>query len=151
PSGIGAGMYNEGSSPTVRNCYFTGNAALYGGAIGNSGSVWPKIVNCVFTGNTAYSMGGAIANQANSSTTIINCTFSGNSATSGGGAILNQNDYSSTYNSIFWDNGSSPVLGSGTNSVVASSIVQGGYPGSSNIDRDPLFVNAAEGNWKLLP
>jgi hypothetical protein len=150
-TGTGAGMHNEGSSPTVRNCYFMGNTALNGGAVGNSGNAAPNIGNCVFTGNIAYSLGGAMANQTNAAATIANCTFYGNAAGSGGGSVFNQNDYTSIYNSIFWGNGNSPIIGNSTNSVVAYSIVQGGYSGSSNLNKDPFLVNADGGNLSLLP
>lgn len=47
----GGGMYNtNASNPTIRNCHFFGNFALYGAGITNSHSA-PMIENCLFTGN----------------------------------------------------------------------------------------------------
>ena len=49
------GMYCENSSPTIANCWITGNATLGDGAgilcVGSS----PTIIDCVITRNTIYS------------------------------------------------------------------------------------------------
>jgi predicted outer membrane repeat protein len=50
----GGGMTNLGSSPTVRNCIFTGNDG--GGMLNYQSS--PTVTDCVFSGNTA-SLGAA--------------------------------------------------------------------------------------------
>ena len=74
----GGGMFNDGSSPTVIDCMFSGNfAAELGGGMHNDNGSNPTVTNCVFTGNTADSFGGGMANIS-STPTVINCTFSGN-------------------------------------------------------------------------
>ena len=81
----GGGMLNEGSSPTVTNCTFSGNTASRGGGGGMSnigGS--PTVTNCTFSGNSMTIQGGGMSNFA-SSAAVTNCTFSGNTAVNGGG------------------------------------------------------------------
>ncbi len=152
----GGGMQNQQSSPTVTNCAFlanTGNTS--GGGMFNSMSS-PTVTNCTFWSNTATS-GGGMGNLDNSRPTVTNCTFSLNSATSNsglGGGIYNQSSAVTVTNSILWGNttmntlvpSSAGIYGPAT---VTFSDVQGGWTGSGNINKDPLFVDAANGNLRL--
>jgi len=83
---FGGGMRIENSSPTVKNCVFSGNIGNYvgGGIYCNQSS--PTVKNCVFTENsvTLYD-GGGIANFFGSCPNVSNCTFINNSARWGGG------------------------------------------------------------------
>jgi predicted outer membrane repeat protein len=56
--GIGGGMVNIQSSPTVANCVFQGNAADSGGGAIYSEDSSLVLTNCSFVGNTA-GVGGA--------------------------------------------------------------------------------------------
>jgi hypothetical protein len=86
----GGGMYNfQYSSPTVKDCIFTGNWARYGGGMYNEYLSNPTVTGCTFTGNSGSWIGGGMVNLG-SSPTVISCTFSGNS----GGGMTNF-DYSS--------------------------------------------------------
>jgi len=126
-------MYTAGSSATLTNCSFFGNssATIGGGMVNdNSSSV---LVNCSFSKNSS-NVGGGIINSnffanGSSSLTLTNCIVWGNTANSGAGISNNQN-LTTTY-----------------------SIVQGsGYNGTNgNWDKDPLFVNAANGDLHLQP
>ncbi|RKY17401.1 MAG: hypothetical protein DRP63_03755, partial [Planctomycetota bacterium] len=83
----GAICCENSSSPTLRNCAFSGNSADYGGAIYCSSSS-PTITNCTFSNNRAtgsfpHGYGGAIY-CTSSSPTITDCTFSDNWAVCGG-------------------------------------------------------------------
>ena len=92
----GGGMYNENSSPTVTNCTFSGNSGNSGGGMLNNNSS-PTMTNCLFSGNTARS-GGGIFNTI-SSPTVVNCSFSGNSTSgsqSRGGGIYNEGNGNTT-------------------------------------------------------
>ena len=82
--GYGSGMYNFYSSPTLRNCVFTGNSANTGGGVFNHHSS-PTLTGCVFTGNTASYRGGGMFNGNSSDPVLIDCTLTGNFAASGGG------------------------------------------------------------------
>ena len=95
---FGGGILCESSSPTIKNCTFSGNSTFDGGAMCNYNGSSPTVTNCTFSGTlTTYSTGG-MANYLNSSPTVTNCTFSGNSAGDGGGMGN-------------WDNSSPTVTG----------------------------------------
>ena len=84
----GGGMANGiVSSPTVRNCIFSKNAAIRdGGGMKNEaydGGCSPKIINCTFSENRA-SRGGGMKNF-DAQPTVIDCIFIGNIATDRGG------------------------------------------------------------------
>ena len=82
------GMYNDNSSPTVRNCLFQGNSTNrvafsvgslsggYGGAMYNINSN-PIITNCSFRANSADVQGAALYNS-DSNPVITNCSFQDN-------------------------------------------------------------------------
>ena len=89
-SDFGGGMWNQSSSPTIRNCYFTnhrGTITSTGGGIYNDATSSPIISNCTFNNNSAY-YGGAITSANVSSFTLINCIFTNNSGLSLSGAIM---------------------------------------------------------------
>ncbi|MCP4710890.1 MAG: hypothetical protein GY869_19890, partial [Planctomycetes bacterium] len=164
----GGGMYNDYSTPWVTNCIFRGNQAGYGGGMYNY-YAHPFVFNCIFTDNSA-GHGGGIFND-NSGAMVLCCAFIGNSATHGGGAHSSSSQVASTLfinctfsdnsaddyggmkisggyvkNCIFWNNSGGELYGSG---FVTYSDVKGGYPGEGNINVDPLFVDAANGNYRL--
>jgi parallel beta-helix repeat protein/predicted outer membrane repeat protein len=99
----GAGMFNDGCSPTVSNCTFLNNSASYGGGgMGNFDSASPTITNCTFSGNDADWGGGM--NGSLSTSIITNCLFSGNSASSDGGGIYNSSCSLTVTNCVFSNN-----------------------------------------------
>ncbi len=79
----GGGMFNEFSDPTIINCTFLENSAVYGGGMFNWDSD-PSLINCTFYGNSAEWDGGGIHN-GNSDATMAECVFQHNSAHEGGG------------------------------------------------------------------
>ena len=85
----GAIYCGDGARPTVTNCTFRANSALFGGGIFNNSS--PQIINCTFSANAADG-GGAIYNDGSASEcnpVLIDCVFYGNSASHNGGAMYN--------------------------------------------------------------
>ena len=75
--GCGGGMYNrlDGTSLTLTNCVFSGNAAYKsGGGIHNEDDVSITLTNCIFSGNSSAMYGGGIHNNK-SVPTLTNCTF----------------------------------------------------------------------------
>jgi parallel beta-helix repeat protein/predicted outer membrane repeat protein len=86
-SGNGGGMFCQYSSPTLENCTFTNNTALYGGGGVWCGSSSPILRDCTFTNNTANDGGGGLACWNNSSPTLENCTFTNNAADDQGGGM----------------------------------------------------------------
>lgn len=99
---LGGGMFSDNGSPTINDCTFTNNTAIFfGGGIFEEDNANPVISNCTFTnnlaGNSSYNaFGGAIGNYG-ANPYIVDCTFTANSAISPdiqamGGAI--ENEYS---------------------------------------------------------
>lgn len=98
----GAGMYNGGSSPTVANCIFEDNHAVYnGGGMFNENGSAPTVIDCVFRSNHGL-YGGGMLNQS-SSPTLEGCVFTGNQAFVGGG-LLNADSSPTVSDSDFCGN-----------------------------------------------
>jgi len=148
-TGKGGGMHNDDeSSPMVTNCTFSGNQANWGGGMFNNFFSSPAMTNCKFNDNDA-TFGGGMYNYEYSSPTVTNCTFNGNSVAEFGGGMFN--DYRSTpivTNCIMWGDEPNEIDNDVTSpAVVVFSDVQGGWgdpndPNNTNIDADPLFVDA---------
>ncbi|MCL2104513.1 MAG: leucine-rich repeat domain-containing protein [Kiritimatiellaeota bacterium] len=155
-----AGNYGGGANGgTLNTCVLTGNktASRGGGAYGSI------LNNCILTGNKAPNGGGAYG------CTLNNCTLTGNEAGSspnnGGGLALSKQQgtciiirggggiavaYGCTVNnSVVWGN----IGGNWTNCAVRYScttpLPTGTSDGGGNIDADPLFVDAANGDFRL--
>ncbi|MBN2375777.1 MAG: right-handed parallel beta-helix repeat-containing protein, partial [Sedimentisphaerales bacterium] len=107
PHDLGGGMYNDGSSPTVSNCTFSGNSAENcGGGMYNFDNSSPTVSGCTFSGNSAQE-GGGMWNKLYSSPKVSNSTFTGNSAEYIGGGMYNYNNSAPTVsNCTFTDNSS---------------------------------------------
>ncbi|MCB0595114.1 MAG: DUF11 domain-containing protein, partial [Phaeodactylibacter sp.] len=146
----GGGMYNYKTSPTVKNCIFSGNSAVdKGGGIYNYFPSSPTVTNCTFFDNSAGFRGGGICNYVSGPyVTMTNCTFSNNSAYQGGGIYNDGNSSITVTNCILWGN-SSEIGNTNSNPTVTYSIVQGGYTGIGNLDANPLFVDASKGDLRL--
>jgi len=143
----GGGMRSDDSSPTVINCIFTGNSAYNnsGGGMFNYSYSNAVVTNCAFSGNSAEYLGGGIYNDYSSNTAVTNCTFSGN--ISANGMVLacdsEEQSYPSTVtmaNCIIW-NGPAWLWNNDNSAITISySDVNAGWPGTGNINADPLFM-----------
>jgi parallel beta-helix repeat protein len=138
----GGGMYNWQSDPTVTHCTFNGNTAGagYGGGMYSAGSNL-TVTNCTFSGNTAV-YGGGMYSRTGSNPTVTNCTFRYNTADYGGdgGGMYNDSSNPIITNCILWDDKGGEIVGPAT---VTYSNVQGGWPGMGNINKDPYFEDSA--------
>lgn len=85
--GSGGGLFAEGGSPTLSNCIFCDNTAVWdgGGVCIFRGE--PIITNCVFKDNTAGHEGGGLCVR-DASLTMEGCVFTNNAATDGGGVFF---------------------------------------------------------------
>jgi len=167
-SGPGGGMYNAIKNPTVVACIFNGNSSGgYGGGMCNATSS-PILTNCAFTNNSAENGGGVYncedkgpAGFEPSDPTLTNCTFTGNSARHGGGMFNTDESSPILTNCILWGDTSNEVTDEfGCVTLITYSNVQGGWPGKSNINDDPCFVDSGywdvnnvwfDGHYHLLP
>ncbi len=164
---------NSIHSPVLNRVSFVGNQAKLGGglyAVGiNTGINNPVLTNVLFNGNLATQDGGALYNTnttaGSSNMRAVNTTFSGNRAANEGGAIYSTGDSSNNtftvINSILWGNAAAlnPQIASYTATLtVSSSDIQGGYPGTDNLNVDPRFIApiaagaapTTTGNYRLL-
>ena len=80
----------------------------------------------------------------NASPYIINCTITRNIAINGGGLYVRYKPAPIFYNCILWGNTPNEVKKYPVNTVspiITYSIVQGGFAGRGNINKDPLFIS----------
>jgi len=139
----GGGLDSAYGDLSLLACRFEGNAAeISGGGLAVSfGSV--ELANGVFSANKAGVDGGGIdlfLVQAS----LANCTLAFNAADRGRGISCDAPDalHASTVgvvNSIFYDDGDE-IFDDGSALAISYSDVQGGWPGTSNIDADPHFM-----------
>lgn len=150
---------------TLTNCIILGNVVRegpgVGGAIYNSAAL--DVVNTLIALNVAQGDGGAIFDASlNAFAQISNTTITLNSAGgSGGGVFLKLNSQGTVVNnSILWANSdaggqdeSAQIHADGPAFVYYSCVegLTGGLGGVGNIDTDPLFVDPAGGDLRLLP
>jgi len=161
PNNLGGGIANIGrfsgneSSPTIQNCVIQNNTANNGRGIynigDNGGKINPLINNCTFYNQDAGEATAIINNGNGSDTTssavITNCSFYGNA-----GAFVVIGNYNTAdakiENCIIWGNGTmSPISDFNTVTTITTSIIEGGQFGA--IDKDPYFVDAANGDLRL--
>lgn len=103
----GAGMYNCNNSPTVVRCSFTGNSAGDGGGMDNDDHAVPRVVGCLFSRNSATSIvasGGGMRNGQYSDATVTACSFVGNTGIKGGGMYNAENSQATVTHCVFHAN-----------------------------------------------
>lgn len=141
------------------NCSLVENEAAYEGGAVYSLMGRANWVNCIFLDNTAQDAGGALCIPEYDVDSFINCTFVGNSATEGGAIWVQVSDTVeiSASNSVVWSNGEDPIhveqFEGGTFTVTYSDVEVADpnsvYPGTGNINADPLFCDPGNGNLRL--
>ena len=154
----GGGIYTffDTNDMQVVNCRITGNSSHSGGGICSWESYGPHYQNCLITGNDALDGGGILCLDY-SDPTYSNCTVAHNLAVEQGGgmACINASE-PVIVDCIFWDNtagqGEVEIYNDGGDPVVSYSDVQltsGVYPGTGNINQNPLFVSGVDGEYYL--
>jgi predicted outer membrane repeat protein len=163
----GGGIFNRMSRSTLLNCEFTGNSAEHnGGGIVDSISS-STLTNCTFTENSAVN-GGAIY-CIESTAMIVNNTILSNTAKGRlneqgswidglGGGICCSGSTSTIANNIICDNSPDEIYVPGVSDGRASppssptviyNNVKGGFPDEGNIDVEPMFADADNGDYHL--
>ncbi|MBN1297472.1 hypothetical protein JXA80_11875, partial [bacterium] len=148
----------QGTYPLITNCVFTDNTSASGGALRCEDSADPSVINCLFEGNSAVFNGGAVAIYSMSFPSFTVCTFTGNTAQGVGGAMALEDDAAATVTyCIGW--GDSAGDGDDEVSVDDSYLDMtysnfeaptGTYPGSGNLNENPLFQSGPLGDRYLL-
>jgi hypothetical protein len=109
------------------------------------------ITNCTISQNTTGDDGGGVCCYS-SSPTITNCTISRNSADDrGGGGYCDDNSDPTFANCILWDDTPDEIYVDSASPTVTYSDIQGGWLGDGNIDADPVFADAENGDYRLMP
>ena len=157
--GEGGGIYcNYYSSPTLENIIIKDNIAAVGGA-GLYAEYYsnPILNNILIVNNSVegmkksanrYLYGGGIYCMSNSSLTLENVTFYGNHSFYGGAIYCGYGSDAELKNCILW-NDDPDEIGTPTLVNATYSDIQGGFDGSGNINADPLFVDAENGDFSL--
>ncbi len=159
-SSYGAGIYCNGASPTLVNLLIKENTAISGGGGVSCYHASPTFKNVTLINNHTDSQGGGIYCYGNSNSLIENVTISNNTATVGGG-IWSHTSEPNIINSILWNNSPWEIDLNSSAITVSYSDIEGGEAGiainnnctvnwlDGNIDEDPLFVDAGNGDYNL--
>ena len=150
---VGGGLDVYDANALVERCIFGNNSGGYmGGGLNFESIIVPgrtmSATNCLFSGNNAFNGGAIFSGNNDLPPTITNCTFSGNSATNGGG-IYNNDCNTTITNCILWNNGNEIYDANSSSPTVSYCDVEGGYEGPNNLDADPCFVDANNGDYHL--
>jgi hypothetical protein len=100
----------------------------------------PLISNCVIAGNRSRGVHSGAVLCEYSNPVLVNCTITENVAGDEGAAICGIKSCPVLVNSIVWDNVPRQMTFDAKSLPVVSYMdVQGGWPGTGNLDVDPLF------------
>jgi len=140
------------------NVYRNNTAPSRGAAVFVDDGAVVRMENELLYNNKTKSSGSAIYVDADyknrpSTLNMFNCTVSGNSTSSNEAALFVQGSITTVESCIFWNNGKDFEFMrdgvSSANLTVTYTLTQQGYTGTGNITSDPLFANAATGDFHL--
>jgi predicted outer membrane repeat protein len=147
------------SGSTANPIILTGDRVSF---IGNQGNVHAgamhiatgqvTLTNSLIAGNDSQDFGSGSAISMPSASALFdctNCTITGNTAFDPDDAITGTGTLNLT-NSILWNNDAFfTQIGVVLLSNVTYSIVEGGFPGAGNLNLNPQFVDASNGDYSL--
>ncbi len=142
----------QNASTTIVNCTFMDNLAAVGGALEIFGTnCSPTLANCLIKGNMAAidgdgfgGRGGAMVIGNGAQPSLVGCTIIENTAEQVGGSSYTGAPTTVVWvrNSIIYGNSGTQIVDvNGATTNVEYSDIESGYPGTGNIDADPLFVD----------
>ncbi len=149
----GGGLFcHENSRATIQTSIVRDNtAAWYGGGVCGIDLSSVMLASCEVSRNSAGYSGGAIAAKERGAVTVVNCTLADNSADEAGGIFSESASSVSLANSLLWNEPTDLVM-FGESTVQFCDIRDRSFAGQNhNFSLDPLFVNAAQGDYHLLP
>lgn len=134
-------------------CTFGDNASPRGAAIWISDGDTVRIQNSVFDSNTADAFGGAVYNEQLFE--AVNCTFAGNTDSSTNNTFegVRSDSQTSLLNCIVVNPSAGSHGGIGiytTRYSVVPEAPTGTPDANGNFDADPMFVDAANGDYRLM-
>jgi len=154
--GKGGGLYSQDGTPKILNTFFYFNVAY-----GRGGAVYlensnVEFINVLFQANKSYNEYGGALCIMYSSPLLLNCTitesYSGNPGFTGmpinSGGIYHEDSNATVTNCIFWANNPGDFQVVGTSPVVTYTNISS-MSGATNINSDPLFIDAADGDFHL--
>ncbi len=148
--GLGGALMVTEVDSLVSDCWFQGNSADSGGAIAGEESM--RVERSVFWQNVASDVGGGFiaGGLFGSGSEIDHCTFVDNEAGSGtAGGLYAFAAGATVSNSIFWNNGSTPLDQESGSIEARYSLVEGGFAGFEMVVGDPLFADPVQGDFRL--
>lgn len=134
---LGAAVFLYATETEMSRCMLDSNQGFYGGAVSNWYGM-NAFSNCVVAGNSAH-LGGGMFNVG-IWPVLTHCTLTGNTAAAAGGALFSSDSAPMVDSCVLWGNAPNQLSDSGGTTSVRYSDVQGGWPGSGNINADPEFV-----------
>jgi len=139
----------QNTSGLISNCRIANNLANTGGGVKIDSAFTPatiEVKQCVIVANAASSGGGA---SIKGNHEFRNCTFWGNRSVSAGGAVrMTIASTPSFVNCILW-NDSPDELNASASPLVTFCDVEGGFPGTGNLNLPPAFADAGIGDFHL--
>ncbi len=161
-AGFGAGGVLLADTGSFERCWFSDNGALVGGAVAMGEGLALDLHRCVFLANEAIDAGGLLYVDASGSGQPLvefrSCTLISNSSPSGSAVYIEEptpgnplgwEPLVSFLDSIIWNSGDG-LFEENAGTVEASySLIEGGHDGDGNLDEDPLFVDAENGDFRL--
>jgi len=141
-----------GGNPVINNCLIANNISTASNSSGGGVLVaWTDSFNMTGSTITNNSSNWNTINIFGTPATISNCTVTGNSTNQGSAIRSIMESQVSVINSIVWGNGTPSEVGAASGGTISVdySDVQGGYGGYGNINSNPLFVDANDGDFFL--
>jgi predicted outer membrane repeat protein len=148
----GGAIYATPDDFDLANCSIYENTSevaagvfLAGASLGPAGA---SMTNCLLFENLASDEAGGIYAGNDVELVMTNCTLSNNFATNSGSAIVVNGDHLTVANSIVWGNSGVQVAGAGEPDF-RYSIIPAFQDGLNSFTANPLFVDAASGDYRL--